>query len=177
MTIEFDVTNDIILPEVRLLTPSMSEDHRGNIWSSFISKDIDELLPGSLRFTHDKFSESKENVLRGIHGDSKSWKLVTCVYGKIFQVVVDMRPSSSTFLKWNTYSIQANKPSSILVPPGYGNAYFAHTSKVVYHYKLAYVGQYFDVDEQFTVDWDDPRLQIPWPTTDPILSARDRRLL
>jgi len=46
----------------------------------------------------------------------------------------------------------------------------------VYHYKLAYEGDYIDADQQFTVAWNDPRLNIDWPTDDPILSARDARL-
>jgi len=177
MTIDFNIITEPELPEIRVIHPSTSEDHRGNIWSSFISADIDKLLPSPLRFTHDKFSESKKNVLRGIHGDSKSWKLVTCVCGEIFQVVVDMRPDSKTYLQWCSYDIHAVTPQSILIPPGFGNAYYARTDKVVYHYKLAYVGEYFDVNEQFTVSWNYSRLRIPWPSKDPILSARDNRLL
>ena len=50
------------------------------------------------------------------------------------------------------------------------------SSSAVYHYKLAYSGDYIDADEQFTVSWNDPRLNIKWPTNDPILSERDARL-
>lgn len=176
MTIKFEVIDDKNLPEVKIIKPSISIDHRGNIWTSFISKEIDELLSNPLRFTHDKFSESKKDVLRGIHGDSKSWKLVSCVYGKLFQVVVDMREDSKNYLKWTKFNMDANKPKSILIPPGFGNAYFVQSHRAVYHYKLAYKGQYFDVNDQFTVAWNDPRLQITWPEKNPILSERDERL-
>ena len=50
-----------------------------------------------MRFNHDKFSISKKKVIRGLHCDFKSWKLVTCTYGKVFFVVVDVRKKSKNF--------------------------------------------------------------------------------
>ena len=96
MSIDFEVKESEIINGVWIFIPSISSDNRGNIWTSFIKSEIETLLPEGLHFKHDKFSESKHNVLRGIHGDSKSWKLVTCVYGEISQVVVDMREDSPT---------------------------------------------------------------------------------
>ena len=61
----------------------------------------------------------------------------------------------------------------ILVPPGFGNSFFVHSDVAVYHYKLAYEGEYVDASEQFTVRWDDPTIGIKWPTDEPILSKRD----
>ena len=62
------------------------------------------------------------------------------------------------------------------MPPGLGNAFYVKSEIATYHYKLAYDGHYADVDEQFTVAWNDPRINIDWPTSDPILSERDKRL-
>ena len=61
----------------------------------------------------------------------------------------------------------------ILVPAGFGNAHYVGSSSAVYYYKCAYLGQYTDADEQFTYAWNDPRIGIEWPTTNPILSERD----
>ena len=105
MSIDFVFAESELIKGVWILRPSVSTDCRGNIWSSFIKGEIESLLPEGLHFKHDKFSESKHNVLRGIHGDSKSWKLVTCVYGEVHQVVVDMREDSSTYLKWQKFLI------------------------------------------------------------------------
>ena len=91
MSIEFDIQQSSEIAGVYILTPSISEDLRGNIWTSFLKDEVEKLLPSDLYFKHDKFSTSKQNVLRGIHGDTKSWKIVTCVFGEIQQVVVDMR--------------------------------------------------------------------------------------
>lgn len=157
-----------------ILEPSISQDKRGTIWSSFFSDQIDMHLPNNLQFKHDKFSESCNNVLRGIHGDSKSWKLVTAVYGEIFQVVVDLRKDSNSFKQYESFTLNSHSPKSVLIPPGMGNAYYVLSKKAVYHYKLAYGGDYIDADEQFSFAWNDKSINIEWPSNKPILSERDK---
>lgn len=174
MAIEFNYKNSDIIEGVIIVTPSVFEENRGAIWTSY-NKDLDSLLPEELIFKHDKFSISNKNVLRGIHGDSKSWKLVSCVDGNIMQVVVDMRKDSSSYLQWEGFELGSNNHQMVLIPPGIGNAFYVNSEKATYHYKLAYHGEYVDADEQFTVPWDDPRINIEWPSRSPILSDRDRR--
>ena len=176
MSIEFDITKSARIPGVKIITPSTHDESRGSIWTSYSSRRLDGLLPDQLSFNHDKFSISKNNVLRGIHGDNKSWKLVSCVTGSIFQVVVDMRENSETFLHWESFDLGDNNRQMVLIPPGLGNAFYVKSHSAAYHYKLAYDGDYADVNEQFTVSWNDPRVNILWPMTNPILSERDMRL-
>ena len=176
MAIEFSIAGSTKISGLKIITPSAFEESRGSIWTSYSTSEIARLLPNNLQFKHDKFSVSKNNVLRGIHGDHKSWKLVSCVSGGIFQVVVDMRENSETFLHWEAFDLGADNREMILIPPGLGNAFYVKSAHATYHYKLAYDGDYADTDEQFTVSWNDPRINILWPTIDPILSDRDRRL-
>ena len=175
MNIEFDIEESTQIKGIYIVTPSIFEDLRGNIWTSFIKDEIEKFLPSDLYFKHDKFSTSKNNVLRGIHGDTKSWKLVTCVSGEIQQVVVDMRKKSSTYLKWQDFKINKNNQKLILIPPNMGNAYYVNSEQAVYYYKLAYNGEYIDADEQFSVKWNDPRIGIDWASNSPILSSRDNQ--
>ena len=95
---------------VYVFTPSFGKDDRGIIYTSFYNDSFKEFLPKNLKFKHDKFSSSKKSVLRGIHGDAKSWKLISCVYGEIFQVVVDCRKNSPTYLKHECFRLNHNKP-------------------------------------------------------------------
>jgi len=176
MSFDFVIEDSPVLEGVKIITPDVFEESRGNIWTSFLDDQTGALLPKGLRFKHDKFSLSYHNVLRGLHGDHKSWKLVTCVYGEVHQVVADMREDSPTYLKFQRIVINRQNQKLILIPPGMGNAYYVSSPEAVYHYKLAYEGDYIDADQQFTVAWNDPRLNIDWPTDDPILSARDARL-
>lgn len=170
---DFVISDFSVLNEVKLIEHDVFKDYRGDLYTTFLKKEIEILLPDDIQFVHDKFAFSKKNVLRGIHGDFFSWKLVTCVYGKIFQVVVDNRPSSKTFLKHETIYLDSNKPKSVLIPPGFGNAFFVLSNNALYNYKLAYNGLYRDADEQFTLNWNNPEININWPISNPILSKRD----
>ena len=173
---DFDIQSSTIVDGVYNLYPSISKDFRGNIWTSFLKDEVEKLLPDDLYFKHDKFSESKNNVLRGIHGDSKSWKLVTCVFGEVHQVVVDLRESSPTYMKWEKLIISKDNQLLVLIPPGVGNAYYVSSDYAVYHYKYAYKGKYNDVNMQFTLPWNEKTLNIDWPSDNPILSPRDSKL-
>jgi dTDP-4-dehydrorhamnose 3,5-epimerase len=173
---DFKIKESEDINGIYVITPSISEDVRGNIWSSFVKDTIEKLLPANLSFTHDKFSTSKKNVLRGIHGDKKSWKLVTCVFGEIQQVVVDLRKDSPTYKKWQSFTINRESQKLILLPPSIGNAYYVISQEAVYHYKYAYHGEYIDVNEQFTIKWNDKELGIDWFASKPILSKRDDKL-
>ena len=174
MSVDFDIQESTKISGVYILKPSISEDTRGNIWTSFLKSEVERLLPNNLYFKHDKFSTSKYNVLRGIHGDVKSWKLVTCVFGEIQQVVVDMRKESPTYKHWQSFIINKNNQKLILIPPNMGNAYYVKSPEAVYHYKYAYNGAYMDSDEQFTVNWNDESIGIEWMSDSPILSNRDK---
>ena len=173
MSIGFDIKESTKIAGVYILTPSISKDSRGNIWTSFLKDEVEKLLPIDLYFKHDKFSTSKNNVLRGIHGDKKSWKLVTCVHGEIQQVVVDCRKDSPTYNQWQEFIINQNNQQLILIPPNMGNAYYVNSKNAVYHYKLAYNGDYIDADEQFSLSWNDDCIGINWLSDNPFLSNRD----
>jgi dTDP-4-dehydrorhamnose 3,5-epimerase len=174
VSIDFNIKESNRIKGVWIITPSVFEDLRGNIWSSFTKSEIEDLLPKNLTFKHDKFSTSQNNVLRGIHGDSKSWKLVTCVHGEIQQVVVDLRPESPTYNQWQDFIINEKNQKLILIPPNMGNAYYVLSDSALYHYKLAYEGSYIDSKDQFSVKWNDSKINIKWRKNSPLLSERDK---
>lgn len=171
---DFIVEKSKIFNDVIIIKPSISTDLRGNIFTSYNHEIYqEELLPQKLNFKHDKFATSKKNVLRGLHGDTKTWKLVSCAYGEIFEVVVDMRPESSTYLKWEGFVLKSEEYMQVLIPPRFVNGYFVNSDIALFHYKLAYDGEYIDANEQMTVAWNDERLKIDWNTNNPILQERD----
>jgi len=172
--LNFQINESYVISGVWEIIPNVSTDHRGNIWTSFLKDVIEEILPDNLYFKHDKFSQSGENVLRGIHGDTKSWKFVTCVYGEIQQVVVDCRKNSLTKNKYQSYNISSSNPMAILIPPDMGNSYLVKSEVAVYHYKLAYEGEYIDAEKQFSFPWNSADFKIKWDVANPILSERDK---
>lgn len=171
---DFTVTKSSILDDVIIIKPSISWDLRGNIYSTFNKDFYSEILPKVLDFKHDKMAQSKQNVLRGLHGDHKTWKLVSCVWGKLYEVVVDMRPESKNFKKWDAFQLSSDDYSQVLIPPGFINGYYVESEQAIFHYKLAYDGDYIDAGEQITIPWNDPELNIKWPCSDPILQSRDK---
>ena len=170
---EFIIEKSDDLDGVVIFTPSVNEDLRGNIFTTYIESIMAQYLPEGTRFVHDKFSHSKNAVLRGIHGDTKTWKLVSCIWGEIFQVVVKMDVNHQKPIRYESFRLSHENKKMILIPPGYGNAFQVVSDQAVFHYKLAYQGDYFDVDKQFVVKWNDERLNINWPSTSPILQSRD----
>ena len=143
-------------------------DLRGSIWTTYLENKIK-----NIKFNHDKFSVSNKDVIRGIHYDNKTFKLVTAVYGAIDQVVVDMRKDSDTYKASMVFNIDDNERFSILIPPMVGNGFRVKSDVAVYHYKLSYLGKYLDADKQYTIKWDDPTIGINWKCEKPILSNRD----
>ena len=171
---DFKIKSSSVFPDVKLIYPDVFKDKRGFLFTDYLDSFFKKKFEPSLNFVHSKNAYNKAKVLRGIHGDFESYKLVECLYGKIFQVVVDCRSKSSTFLKHDSFILDHLNPKMILIPPGYGNAFLVMSDYGVYNYKLAYEGTYNDYDKQFTYKWNDKRININWPINQPILSDRDK---
>ena len=106
--IDFKITRSTKINDVRIIRPSVFNDNRGAVWTSYTNDELGALLPNGLFFKHDKFFTSNNNVLRGIHGDYKSWKLMSCVSGNIFHIILDMRENSKTFQKWEAFDLDSD---------------------------------------------------------------------
>ena len=76
-------------------------------------------------------------------------------------------------MNWEKFILNDQNKKQILIPPNYANGHLVLSDKAVFHYKLAYLGNYIDADEQFVIKWNDPRIDIPWPIKNPILQDRD----
>ena len=156
---------------VKIINYDSFVDLRGSIWTTYLEEKINP--ERNIKFNHDKFSISYKNVIRGIHYDKKTFKLVTAVYGAIDQVVVDMRKDSKTYKESLIFSINDSNKFSILIPPMVGNGFRVKSDIAVYHYKLSYLGEYLDAKDQYTLKWDDSSIGIKWNCENPILSNRD----
>tara|TARA_B100001057_G_C22832777_1_gene944022 strand:+ start:1353 stop:1844 length:492 start_codon:yes stop_codon:yes gene_type:complete len=158
-----------MLKDFKVIKKSNFKDVRGLLWTTWEKNTFKNII-----FNHDKFSISKKRVLRGLHCDFKSWKMVTCVYGKFFFVVVDMRKKSKNYLKYKSWVLDHKKPKLILIPPYYANGHLCLSKECLFHYKWSYKGEYIDSREQKSYRWNDPKIKIKWPVKKPILSMRDR---
>lgn len=158
----------MIFPEVKISIPSSFEDFRGELYTLYKKGDY------NLNFNHDKVSISRQHTLRGLHGDKKSWKLIACLSGEFYLVVVDNRPDSPNYLKWDSIILTSKNKKQVLIPPMFANGHLILSQEATLFYKWAYEGNYPDVDEQFTLKWNDPKVSVHWPISNPILSQRDK---
>lgn len=158
------------LDGVLLVKPEIYKDPRGSNVSIYNDKDYAAAgIP--IKFVEDKISVSVKNVLRGIHGDPGTWKLISCLHGEIYFVVVDCEPKSKHFGKWESFTLTDKDLWQVLVPPMYGNAHLVLSDRAVFHYKWS---EYYHPKEQFRYRYDDPRFNITWPNRNFILSERDQ---
>jgi dTDP-4-dehydrorhamnose 3,5-epimerase len=162
------------LQQVPVYSPSVYREFRGEIFTTYHSEThpVNNLLPTDC-VVHGRFSKSYKNVLRGLHYDDKTYKLVQALVGEIYLVVLDVREGSDTFGKWESYIISEKTRDQVLVPPGFANGHYALTD-CIFHYNLFYSGAYVDENKQGVIKWNDTRFNIEWPTTNPTLQQRDR---
>ena len=157
------------LEGVLLIKPEVFEDHRGEFFELYNEKLYKE-SGITADFIQDDLSVSSKGVLRGLHGDVVTTKLLTCILGRIYMVVVDCNEKSPSFGKWISLTLTEKNRCQLLVPPLYGLGHLALTDRIALHYKQS---SCYDPKGQFTYRWDDPRFKIWWPVKNPILSRRD----
>ncbi|MBF0227305.1 MAG: dTDP-4-dehydrorhamnose 3,5-epimerase family protein [Desulfobacterales bacterium] len=157
------------LDGVLLIKPHVFEDHRGQYIETYNEKLYHEHKI-DVKFVQDDISISSKHVLRGIHGDAETWKLISCLHGKFYLVVVNCDQESKNVGNWQAFTLSEYNRHQVLVPPKYGNGHLVLSEKAIFHYKQ---NTYYNPKGQFTYKWNDPKLNIWWPIKNPILSQRD----
>ena len=124
-------------------------------------------------FVQDSLSRTSRGVVRGLHvrvGDGEG-KLVRCSHGRIFDVVVDLRPGSPTYRTWQSFELDGESQQSIYIPPGCAHGFQALTEPADTAYRI---DRAHDPSENLTIAHDDPELAIPWPLPVAGMSDVDR---
>jgi dTDP-4-dehydrorhamnose 3,5-epimerase len=148
---------------IKIITETKHIDNRGSLYTTFTDYDYD------IQFVQDKISQSRYGAIRGFHGDNKTYKLVTCIYGVMQFVTFDIETEKTT-----RYLLDANNKEvdSILVEPGQLNAHQCLSDQCIMSYKWS--EYYTSPEDQWTVKYDDPTIDADWCDTNyVILSHRD----
>jgi len=162
------------IPEVIILEPRVFGDERGFFYESFNERTWQELTGLDTSFVQHNHSRSAQNVLRGLHYQIRQpqGKLVRVVAGEVYDVAVDIRASSATFGRWFGTLLSAENRRQLWVPPGFAHG-FCVTSE--YAEFLYLTTDYWAPEHERCIAWDDPDLEIAWPTVGaPLVSAKDR---
>lgn len=161
--------HDTKLKGVKLIEPSIFKDHRGEYIETYNEKLYRE-LGITIKFVQDDISVSSKNVLRGLHGDDKTWKLVSCAYGEFMLAVVNFDCEANQYLEWETFVLSDRNRLQVLVPPKFANGHLVLSEQAIFSYKQS---TYYQPDSQFTIRWNDPKIGIRWSIENPVLSKRD----
>ena len=159
------------LEGVLLIKPDIFEDFRGSYIETYNEKLYKE-HGIHVKFLQDDISTSTKNVLRGIHGDTETWKLISCLRGRIYAVIINCDKDSENFGKWQSFTLSDTNRYQVLVPPKFGTSHLVLSDEAIFYYKQS---TYYDPEilKQFTYRYDEPRFSIWWPIKNPILSKRD----
>ena len=154
-------------------------DRRGYFRETYRSNGLREITGRDLEFVQDNESLSKSaGVLRGLHFQRPPHaqaKLVRVVCGSIFDVAVDLRPSSPTFKQWRSFELSAENGLQLFVSEGFAHGFYTLSENTVVTYK---VSDFYDPDCDGGIRWNDPELGIPWPVDESslVISEKDSAL-
>lgn len=161
------------IPGVILFTPTPHRDERGFFSRTFDAAVAERAGVDVCGFVQDSVSRSRRGVVRGLHvrtGAGEA-KLVRCSRGAIFDVVVDVRPGSPTYLQWISFDLDDETPRSVYVPAGCAHGFQARSEPADTSYRI---DREHDPAEDLTICFTDPHLAIPWP--DPVTTASEKDL-
>lgn len=149
------------LEDAFLLKTTLFRDDRGSFNRLFCQKSllalglIDGFVQSNLCINN------KAGIVRGLHYQLKpheETKIVTCLEGKIYDVIVDLRPSSPTYLQWEGFELSCPH-TSLYVPKGFAHGYQTLVDNSIVHYS---VDEFYSPDSEQGIRYDDPHLNIKW---------------
>ncbi len=149
------------------------KDERGFFIESWTKRDF-AAAGITAEFVQDSHSASRYGVLRGMHYQdmrAPSDKLIRCTVGRMLDVVIDLRTSSSTFGKWFSTELSADNKTLLYVPVGFAHGFATLSEYCEVQYKQT---DYYAPEAEGGIAWNDPDVGIQWPYPNPILSKRDR---
>jgi dTDP-4-dehydrorhamnose 3,5-epimerase len=159
------------LDGVILVKPDTVEDFRGTYTETY-NEEIYKKGGITVDFLQDYYSTSSKHVFRGLHGDSKTWKLIDCMQGRFYFVVMNYDKASPQYLQWESFTLSDTNHWQVLVPPNFANGHLALTDKIIFHYKQS---EYYDPKSQFSLQYNDPKFKIWLPVKTPFVSQRDEQ--
>ncbi|MGH8833276.1 MAG: dTDP-4-dehydrorhamnose 3,5-epimerase [Polaromonas sp.] len=164
-----------VIPEVLLIEPTVYADERGFFLESFNQRDFNRATGLDAHFVQDNHSRSAQHVLRGLHYQVKQaqGKLVRVAHGAVFDVAVDIRRSSASFMQWVGVELTEQNHKQLWIPPGFAHGFLVLSDFADFLYKTT---DYYAAEHERCIRWNDPDLAIDWPLNmSPLLSSKDSK--
>ena len=158
-----------------VIEPKVHRDERGYFVETYNERDLEE--EGFFkRFVQDNQSMSSGGVLRGLHYQKQfpQGKLVRVLFGKVFDVAVDIRPGSETYGKWFGVELSEENMKQFYIPEGFAHGFYVMSEKAVFAYKCT---DFYHPNDEGGILYSDPDIGIKWPFNEGdevILSEKDK---
>ncbi len=164
---------DLNLQGAKLISPQVFHDGRGFFLESHGETRYRE-IGIDVPFVQDNHSYSKEGVIRGMHFQSEPGqaKLIRVASGKIYDVIVDIRPDSPTFGKWEGIYLDGEKHQQLFIPVGFAHGFCVMSPEAHVLYKTS---SPYNSETEKGFRFDDPEIGIKWPVEAPTVSERDQK--
>ena len=164
------------IPDVWVCEPKVFTDARGYFMETWRASDFNEHIGHEVNFVQDNQSMSSRGVLRGLHfqkGEFSQAKLVRVLQGTVVDVAVDLRQASPTFGKYVMVELSAENKRQLFIPRGFAHGFQVLSDTAVFTYK---VDNIYAPQAECSIRYDDPKIGIAWPITNPqelLLSEKD----
>jgi dTDP-4-dehydrorhamnose 3,5-epimerase len=157
---------------VLLIQPAIHSDSRGRFFESYQKERYREIGIAE-EFVQDNQSVSQKNTIRGLHyrAPQEQAKLVRVIRGEVFDVVVDIRKESPTFGQWRGYILSDSNCLQVYIPVGFAHGFCVLSETAEFSYK---VSEYYSAENEKGIMWNDLDIGIKWPTSNPVLSEKDK---
>lgn len=168
--------NPTPLKDAYLLEAEVFEDPRGYFYEKYNEQKFVDATGLNGHFVQDNVSRSVYGVVRGLHlqkGEHAQAKLVSCLEGRVWDVAVDVRPSSPTFGKWFGVELTAQNRLQFYIPRGFAHGFAVLSQTAIFSYKC---DNYYNRESEGGILWNDSELNIDWklPADQVLLSDKDR---
>ena len=153
---------DTKIRDLFIFEPKVFEDERGYFFEIYNKKTLDSLLEKEYSFVQDNESKSSYGVIRGLHyqlGPFSQAKLIRVVQGKIYDVAVDLRKNSPTFLDWVGVELSAENKRQFLIPKGFAHGFSVLSETAIFQYKC---DEYYHPEAEAGIIYNDLSLNIDW---------------
>lgn len=163
------------IEDLYIVKPKVFHDNRGYFMETYSKKAFFE-NGLTMEFVQDNESFSTKGVLRGLHFQTKhsQGKLVRVIHGKIFDVAVDLRKDSPTYLKWEGVYLSGENKTQFYIPEGFAHGFLVLSNEVTFNYKCS---DFYHPEYDSGIRWNDETIGIKWPLDkieEVILSDKDK---
>lgn len=156
-----------------VITTTVHGDNRGYFMETYNENDMKE-SGIDIKFVQDNQSASTKGVLRGLHRQINypQSKLVRVIKGSVFDVAVDMRENSPTYLKWYGIELTEENKKQFLIPKGFAHGFLVLSDYAEFCYK---VDDFFHPNDESGIAWNDPTINVKWPiSSDMVLNLSEK---